>query len=65
MPLIRSASRRAVSANIRTERAAGKPERQAVAIALSTADRAKRKPRKDRGEVRHPRSHDEFEKLGA
>lgn len=42
MPLIKSASREAVSANIRRERAAGKPQRQAVAIALETARRAKR-----------------------
>lgn len=41
MPLIKSASPKAVSENIRTERAAGRPQKQAVAIALSTADRAK------------------------
>lgn len=41
MPLIKSGSRQAVSQNIRTEVAAGKPQKQAVAIALSTADRAK------------------------
>jgi len=65
MPLIRSASRKAVSANIRTEVAAGKPQRQAVAIALSTADRAKgRKPRKSRSES-HPSSHEEFMRLGS
>jgi len=43
MPLIKSASRKAVSRNIRTEVAAGRPQKQAVAIALSTADRAKKK----------------------
>lgn len=42
MPLIKSASRAAVSKNIRTEIAAGRPQRQAVAIALSNADRAKK-----------------------
>lgn len=41
MPLIKSGSRQAVSSNIRTEIAAGKPQKQAVAIALSTADRTK------------------------
>lgn len=41
MPLIKSGSRQAVSQNIRTEVAAGRPQKQAVAIALSTADRAK------------------------
>jgi hypothetical protein len=43
MPLIKSASRGAVSDNIRTEMAAGKPQKQAVAIALDVARRSKRK----------------------
>ncbi|HEV2471946.1 MAG TPA: hypothetical protein VGS41_04730 [Chthonomonadales bacterium] len=46
MPLIKSASRAAISENIRTERAAGKPENQAVAIAESTADRARKRKAK-------------------
>lgn len=37
MPLIRGASRRSVSANIRREMHAGKPQKQSVAIALSVA----------------------------
>lgn len=40
MPLVKSGSRKAVSQNIRTEIAAGKPQKQAVAIALDTARRA-------------------------
>jgi hypothetical protein len=40
MPLIKSGSRPAISQNIRTEIAAGKPQKQAVAIALNTARRA-------------------------
>ena len=43
MPLKKSASRKAISENIRTERKAGKPEKQAIAIAMSEADRAKKK----------------------
>lgn len=39
MPLIHGDSRADVSENIRRERNAGKPERQSVAVALSTADR--------------------------
>lgn len=41
MPLINSSSREAVSQNIKTEIAANKPQKQAVAIALSVARRAK------------------------
>ncbi len=37
MPLIKSKSDKAVSKNIRMEVAAGKPRKQAVAIALNTA----------------------------
>lgn len=43
MPLIKSSSKDAVSQNIRTEKSAGKPQRQAVAIALDVARRSKRK----------------------
>ena len=40
MPLIKSKSRRAVGRNIATETAAGKPRKQAIAIALSVAREA-------------------------
>jgi hypothetical protein len=44
MPLKKGSSRKDVSDNIRTEMAAGnKPQKQAVAIALSTARQSKRK----------------------
>lgn len=46
MPLKKGKSRATVSANIRTEIAAGKPQKQAVAIALSEARRSKGKKRK-------------------
>lgn len=45
MPLIKSSSKAAVPENIRREVAAGRPQKQAVAIALSTQDRAKRSGR--------------------
>ena len=42
MPLIKSRSKKAIGKNIETEMAAGKPHRQAIAIALSIARRRKR-----------------------
>ena len=42
MPLVKGSGRKAVSTNIKREIAAGKPQRQAVAIALSVARRAKK-----------------------
>jgi len=43
MPLKRGFSRKSISANIRTEMAHGKPQRQAIAIAMSVARKAKSK----------------------
>lgn len=42
MPLVKSASKKAMSRNIKTEMAAGKPQKQAVAIAYSVQRRAKK-----------------------
>lgn len=47
MPLIKSPSDAAVHKNILTEIAAGKPQKQAIAIALNTADRSKQKPKRN------------------
>ena len=46
MPLEKGSSRRVISNNIRTEMHAGKPQRQAIAIAYSEARRGKRKSRR-------------------
>ena len=43
MPLKRGSSRKTVSQNIKTEMAAGKPQKQAVAIALRLAGKARRR----------------------
>lgn len=43
MPLQRGSSRKVVSNNIRTEMKAGKPQKQAIAIALNKAGKSKKK----------------------
>jgi hypothetical protein len=46
MPLKHGSSRETISQNIRTEIKHGKPQKQAVAIALAVARRSKRKKSK-------------------
>jgi len=47
MPLLRGSSRKTISENIRREMEAGRPRRQAIAIALSKAGKSKyKRPKK-------------------
>jgi hypothetical protein len=58
MPLIKGGSRKAISQNIRTEIAHGKPQKQAVAIALNTARSAGASIPKRRGGIDKLKSGD-------
>lgn len=48
MPLIKSKSKKAVGENIKAEMAAGKPQKQAVAIALDVQRRAGKPKKKEK-----------------
>ena len=46
MPLVKSKSKKAFSENVKREMEAGKPQKQAVAIAYSVKKRASKKSKK-------------------
>jgi len=49
MPLKKGSSKKTISKNIKTEMEAGKPQNQAIAIALETARRSKNSKSKGKG----------------
>lgn len=52
MPLIKSTSKKAFKENVKKEIAAGRPVKQAVAIAYSTKRAAAKKPMKAKGKTK-------------
>lgn len=46
MPLKKGRSKKVISSNIKTEMAAGKPQNQAIAIAMSKAGKKSKKSKK-------------------
>ena len=46
MPLAKGSSKKVISKNIKTEMAAGRPQKQAVAIALNTAGKSRKTKKK-------------------
>lgn len=59
MPLNKSGSKKAVGENIATEEAAGKPRKQAIAIALSEQRRSKKMASKKYGDMHMGGEHND------
>jgi hypothetical protein len=52
MPLARGSSNKTISKNIRTEMHAGKPQKQAIAIAMHTAGKSNKSKKKTKRTTR-------------
>ena len=55
MPLVKGKSKRAISENIKTEMEHGKPQKQAVAIAMNVSGKSKKKGPQARFEAKRMR----------
>lgn len=62
MPLKKSKSKKAIGKNIKTEMAAGKPQKQAVAIAMSTARKAGAKMPMKKKKVSKSKQYEDMKK---
>jgi hypothetical protein len=51
MPLQKGSSKETISSNIKTEMHAGKPQKQAIAIAMSKAGKSKNPKLRDRAHI--------------
>ncbi len=60
MPLLNGSSKHIVSENIRTEMNAGKPQKQAIAIALNVAGKGRKKKKAAKKSPEEVQSKDEY-----
>lgn len=65
MPLAKGSSKKTIARNIRTEMHAGRPQKQAVAIAMSTAGKSKGRTKKGKAVVKKTSGNTSRTKTGS